>query len=494
LIGTTLPLSAGSPPSRILTYYFRATFANPLPNLGRAHLVFSNYLDDGAVFYLNGAELNRVRLPADPITYSTFATNSPLNGGIPELMNAMDIQLLPGTNVLAVEVHQQSPTSPDVVFGSILRAYPAAETPVQIVSQPQHTSVPPDFPSALAPEVWGSYPIAFQWFKDGIPLSGETNRILVIPQTAPGDIGFYTASMQNALGSALSEPAFLDILQTGLPPAVVTRGPYLQQATPSSIRVRWSTDVLTPSEVRFGTHPNNLDHSAASPLAAINHELLLDDLLPETRYHYEIWNTRSNLAGGNEFYFITAPAQPKLVRVWAQGDPGTALPAARRVADAYLEFTGDRETDVWLMLGDNAYGVGSDANYQGAVFNMFPDILRRVCLWPTIGNHDILSTDPNGDNAYFNIFSLPDQGQAGGLPSGTENYYSFNHGNIHFVCLDSEQSAKFPGSPMLQWLEADLEANTNDWLIAYWHSPPYTRGSHNSDNPIDSFGNMIAMR
>jgi hypothetical protein len=47
---------------------------------------------------------------------------------------------------------------------------------------------------------------------------------------------------------------------------------------------------------------------------------------------------------------------------------------------------------------------------------------------------------------------------------------------------------------MLIWLDADLSANTNDWVIAFWHSPPYTKGSHDSDNLLDNFGNMTQMR
>jgi hypothetical protein len=35
---------------------------------------------------------------------------------------------------------------------------------------------------------------------------------------------------------------------------------------------------------------------------------------------------------------------------------------------------------------------------------------------------------------------------------------------------------------MAVWLQNDLTANTLPWTIAYWHHPPYTKGSHNSDN------------
>lgn len=44
------------------------------------------------------------------------------------------------------------------------------------------------------------------------------------------------------------------------------------------------------------------------------------------------------------------------------------------------------------------------------------------------------------------------------------------------------------------WLIQDLEANTNkDWIIAYWHHPPFTKGSHDSDNPTTD-GDLIQIR
>jgi 3',5'-cyclic AMP phosphodiesterase CpdA len=47
---------------------------------------------------------------------------------------------------------------------------------------------------------------------------------------------------------------------------------------------------------------------------------------------------------------------------------------------------------------------------------------------------------------------------------------------------------------MLRWLEKDLQANQQDWLIAYCHHPPYTKGSHDSDNDRDSDARMRMMR
>ena len=34
---------------------------------------------------------------------------------------------------------------------------------------------------------------------------------------------------------------------------------------------------------------------------------------------------------------------------------------------------------------------------------------------------------------------------------------------------------------MYNWLEMDLQSTSQDWLIVYWHHPPYSKGSHDSD-------------
>ncbi|NIQ19604.1 MAG: hypothetical protein GTN95_05275, partial [Gammaproteobacteria bacterium] len=91
---------------------------------------------------------------------------------------------------------------------------------------------------------------------------------------------------------------------------------------------------------------------------------------------------------------------------------------------------------------------------------------------------------------YYDIFTLPAAAEAGGLSSGTEAYYSFDYGNIHFVVLDSFETDRSVGGAMLTWLAADLAANTRDWIVAYWHHPPYSKGSHDSDTEAE----LIDMR
>lgn len=265
----------------------------------------------------------------------------------------------------------------------------------------------------------------------------------------------------------------------------VTRGPYLQVGTPNGITVRWRTDAATDSRVRYGTSATNLNLTADHAAVTTEHVVSIDGLGADTRYFYSVGSTTGTLAGGttNHFFVTSPPAgSAKPTRIWVLGDSGTADANARAVRNAYLSFAGADAADLLLLLGDSAYDDGTDAEFQAALFDTYPTILRHTVLWPAYGNHEGHSSDsPTQTGPYYDVFSLPTAAQAGGVASGTEAYYSFDYGNIHFVCLDSDESDRSVNGPMLTWLAADLAATTNYWIIAYWHHPPYSKGEHDSD-------------
>ena len=269
----------------------------------------------------------------------------------------------------------------------------------------------------------------------------------------------------------------------------ITRGPYLQMGTSTNIVVRWRTADATSSVIRYGTSTDTTTWlEARSNTATTEHEVRLDNLQPNTRYFYSVLPPAPSIEPDYDHVFYTAPGPGTSanVRVWVLGDSGTADAKAAAVRNAYFEYAPSDYTDLVLMLGDNAYNNGLDSEYQVAVFDMYSEILRQSVLWPTIGNHDTAgSTTHNPESPYFKMFTLPTQAEAGGVPSGTENYYSFDFANIHFVCLDSMTSSRLPDSAMLSWLHSDLTANTLPWVIAFWHHPPYSKGSHDSDNDAE---------
>ena len=68
--------------------------------------------------------------------------------------------------------------------------------------------------------------------------------------------------------------------------------------------------------------------------------------------------------------------------------------------------------------------------------------------------------------------------QAGGVPSNTEAYYSYDIGDWHLIALNTgENCAKVDcraGSPQVQWLKADLAAHPNVCTLAYFHYPRFS--------------------
>jgi len=267
----------------------------------------------------------------------------------------------------------------------------------------------------------------------------------------------------------------------------IVRGPYLQSGTPSSIVVRWRTDIASDSRVRYGTDPHQLNATAQSLLQTTEHEIRITGLAPNTRYYYSVGTMLKTLAGGDDtHYFYTSPTvgseQP--IRIWTFGDAQEGTVQDRlAVRDAYYQFSAGRRTDIMLLLGDNAGLLSTDADYTGKVFNAYSGILKNTHLWSTFGNHEGFSSVSLAQTgAYYEAFTFPKAGEAGGAPSGTEAYYSFDYANIHFISLNSHDIPRQEFGAMMTWLRADLAQNQQKWTIAYFHHPPYSRGSHDSDD------------
>ena len=321
--------------------------------------------------------------------------------------------------------------------------------------------------------------------------------------------------------STSSDVSFDFSLNTVAPPGPLVRGPYLQMGTPSSMVVRWRTDGFTDTKLSYGTDPGSLNTTIEIESLTNEHEVLVTGLDSNTRYFYEIGNSETTFAGGDvDHSFKTSPPTGSRapVRIWVIGDSGRCAvdpygcDAATAVMDEYLEWVsanGGNTADIILMLGDNAYNDGTDSEYTRGMFEPFATVLRNHVLWPVPGNHEFGASDsPTQSGPYYDAFTLPIAGESGGVASGTEAYYSYDHGNVHFVALDSTDTNRAaPDSPetnicpgdgsggaMYNWLCEDLAATTQDFIISYWHHPPYTKGSHDSDLREDSGGRMHDMR
>jgi hypothetical protein len=307
---------------------------------------------------------------------------------------------------------------------------------------------------------------------------------------------------QNAVTS--SDISFdLELIgNTGPVAASLTRGPYMNSALQSAITIRWRTNIATDSKVSYGTSAGSLTQSVTDNTSTTEHIVTLTGLATNTLYYYNIGSTSQVLQGDANNYFKTMPAvgSTHKIRVMAMGDMGNNSTNQVNVRNAYLNFNGTNYTDAWILLGDNAYQNGTDEEYQTNFYNIYQGSLtKNHVLWPAPGNHDYANSSARqADHVipYYDMFTLPSAGQAGGVASNTEAFYSYNYGNIHFVALDSygweTGSTRLYDTlgPQVTWLKQDLAANTQPWTVVYFHHPPYTKGSHNSDTESE----LINMR
>lgn len=395
--------------AKYITTYFRKTFTVSNPSAYN-FLKMQLMRDDGAVVYINGVEVFRSNMPTGTISYTTLSPVAAAGAEESTYFNTdLNISsLISGTNVIAVEVHQNAATSSDVSFK------------LRLVAR---------------------------------------------------------FSVQSS---------------------VLIRGAYLNSVTPIGIVIRWRTDIATDSKVSFGTTLGSYTSSTTNSTVTTEHIVQLNGLSSATKYYYQIGNSNTVLQGDAENYFSTSPVSGSLtpVRIWALGDFGAATTIEAAVRDAYMNYTGSTYTNLFIWLGDNAYETGTDANYQTNVFGYFGSQFKHFPVLPAPGNHDYANVGYQSASAlttnwpYYDNFTMPIAAEAGGVASGSEKYYSYNYANIHFITLDSYGALNNSSSPMYQWLVSDLAANTQRWTIVYWHHPPYTKGTHNSDSDAE----LIAMR
>jgi hypothetical protein len=185
---TSAPFNTPFPQlTTVTTYYFRTTF-NFTGTLAGLSLIASNLLDDGMVVHLNGAEVGRLRTPANQIATTQPSAGSPVEGAIePMVMSNLGAAMREGENLLAVEVHNSTFGTYDMAFGMKLMA--VQQTPLVITSQPQSQTVEVGAPVMFRVGVSGG-PVSYRWQKDGVFL-GSTSNSLVISAASPANAGNY---------------------------------------------------------------------------------------------------------------------------------------------------------------------------------------------------------------------------------------------------------------------------------------------------------------
>jgi hypothetical protein len=153
-------------------------------------------------------------------------------------------------------------------------------------------------------------------------------------------------------------------------------------------------------------------------------------------------------------------------------------------APAYIITTGD---NYYAPAGGTGTGKYDEAvgAYYGPWLKDISTTGRRFpvttatanAFFPSMGNHDYTDATP-APRTYLTYFRLPGAGFTN--TSGSERYYDFVQGPVHFFVLDSntqEPAGTSSTSRQAKWLKKQLAASTSTWNVVYDHHPPYSSDS-----------------
>ncbi len=261
-----------------------------------------------------------------------------------------------------------------------------------------------------------------------------------------------------------------------------TRGPIVQNVSDGAATVVWQ--CLEAVTGRVETRPVGESEWRRLPTVspAPRQAVVMGGLEPGTAYEYRVVREgpgREVTSEQSVFRTLRTSGDLDFVVV---GDTGASTVAHYEIATAIAA----ERTDLVLHLGDIVYPSFTPGRVDLRCFSVQEAGFRTQPWFFTFGNHDIYS----GEAPFLDSFALPRNPQ-----TGTSHYYSFDHGDAHFVCLfvpgwwysqlgvvgaDGTRSAQY------QWLTNDLVRTTKPWKIVFFHQPMRSSGPHGAqDRDLD---------
>jgi hypothetical protein len=185
--------------------------------------------------------------PSNPLGGQVVSTTSldsptwtPVTGTV-TVSNNMNHLSVPAT---------QSPQFFRLSFSNVNTGAPPASQPAYVRVPPQSQTVPQSHETYLSVKADGTQPIAYQWFFNGQPIPGATNRELDIPQTQYTHQGAYFVTVTNSAGGETSDIAQLTVIQD-------TNPPVLRSAAASTSRTQILVTFSEPVDPVTSQNPAN---------------------------------------------------------------------------------------------------------------------------------------------------------------------------------------------------------------------------------------------
>ena len=257
--------------------------------------------------------------------------------------------------------------------------------------------------------------------------------------------------------------------QTSEYPLILSnRKPYIMNVTKNEVTLLWKTLLPSADSIRYGKLTDR-DRMVYEFTPRINHRYRLRELDPDTCYIYSVLHWGEPWESGR---FCTAPEVNSIpLHFTLIGDTGFGTTEQYRIAELMRIFF----PTLILHVGDVVYPNGEAEFFDKFFFMPYAEIIKNTPFFLTLGNHDIGTQD---GKPYFDAFDLPVNNR-----TFTEQFYSFEWGNILFVSLDSNSIIKgdATGQTQLEWLEEILSKSNHRWRFIFLHHPVYSsKGNHGS--------------
>ncbi len=129
----------------------------------------------------------------------------------------------------------------------------------------------------------------------------------------------------------------------------------------------------------------------------------------------------------------------------------------------------NKEVDFVMTVGDLIQNCNSQENCKD--YNNWENIAKPLLpiTYEVMGNHDH-EAGRVSDTAWQIFFNLPTNSPS----KDKESVYSFDHGNSHFVVLNSEETGGYEISEkQLAWLKKDLDNNKKSNIFVFYHEPAF---------------------
>lgn len=255
--------------------------------------------------------------------------------------------------------------------------------------------------------------------------------------------------------------------------------PYLQAVTEKSIVIMAETDTKEPPIAIVSDQANKHQRFQSQEFQKAQnrreityiHRIYINNLLPNTKYSYKIIHEKDT---SDTFQFQTSVTDNFPFRFAVTGDNRSNPEIHSKITKKIAEF----KTNFILYTGDLCYS-GKYFEWKNEFFT--PEAQRvyaNIPFFNALGNHE----------AQTNLTSV--FLQAPKSNSGSEFFYSFDFGNVHFLILNTEEDVG-GYSKQFKFAQIDLENSKKQWKFVAFHIPAYSAGPHKLSKAMQNMTSKI---